>query len=140
MMFYFYGVDDKQKVECVIIFKTLAILELQIFNIILRCSLFAQLNIIKNLFGTWQKYQSFINLFNGKRKKLRNCEIIFFTLTITWNSCDFSYELMKIKFIWKLYKPIKLGKFVMSLKDFISHKLYLDLDLFYFYSVFHKKI
>ncbi len=48
MMFYFYGVDNKQRWNVSSYSRHWPILELQIFNITLRCSLFAQPNIIKN--------------------------------------------------------------------------------------------
>jgi len=48
MMFYFYDVDNKQRWNVSSYSRHWPILELQIFNITLRCSLFAQPSIIKN--------------------------------------------------------------------------------------------
>jgi E3 ubiquitin-protein ligase DOA10 len=41
-------------------------------------------------------------------------------LTITKNSCNFCTNLWKLNFAQSLYKPMKLGKFVMIVKEIPS--------------------
>jgi hypothetical protein len=44
---------------------------------------------------------------------------ISFILIITWNLCDFVTNLGKLDFAQNLYKPIKLGNFMMFLEKCI---------------------
>jgi len=69
MMFYFYGVDNKQKVKIFIIFKTLANFGASKFQHYLEVFPFCSTYLVHD-----KKYHSLINLFNGERKK--NLEIV----------------------------------------------------------------
>jgi hypothetical protein len=45
---------------------------------------------------------------------------ILFILTVTKNSCNFCTNLWKLNFTQSLYKPMKLGKFVMIVKVILN--------------------